>query len=291
MNDIVKEVAFANRKSVKSHFDLVSLEKLLRLSPKDHSQFEHHKVSFYVLLIVTEGTGTHSINYDDFPFKKGTVFALRKGSIHKFHRTNAKGVLLIFTPDFAIQSSDIEGKSRISQLFNEFLGSPKLQLKTTGFVEIESLVHQIENEYLNINDDQTAEIIRNLVQALVLKLHRTKSKNHRNPLNDVYLSKFIQLQELIENECFKNKKVAFYAHEMGVTSKTLNNITQHVIGKSAKSFIVEILIIKIKRLLVNERFSLTEIAYRTGFNEPTNFFKFFRKETGHSPKEFRRSNI
>lgn len=290
MKDTVKEIAFANSKSTRSHFDLVYLEKLLQLIPKDHSQFEHHKVSFYVLLILTEGTGIHSVNYKDFSFKKGTVFALREGTIHKFHKTNAKGILLIFTSDFAVRFSDVEEKLRISQLFNEFLGSPKLQLDNTGLAEIEGLILQIENEYLNIHDDQTAEIIRNLVQALVLKLYGIKSENHRNLLNDVYLSKFIKLQELIENQCFKNKKVTFYAQKMGVTSKTLNNITQHVIGKSAKSFIVEILIIKIKRLLVNERFSLTEVAYKAGFNEPTNFFKFFRKKTGRSPKEFRTSN-
>ncbi|MEM8507916.1 MAG: helix-turn-helix transcriptional regulator [Bacteroidota bacterium] len=289
MKDTIKEVAFAHRKTTKSHFDLVPLEKLLQLSPEDHSQFEHHKVAFYVLLIITEGTGIHSINYEDFSFKKGTVFALRKSTIHKFHKTNAKGILLIFTSDFAVRFSDFKAELRISQLFNEFLGSPKLQLDTSGFAEIESLTGQIEKEFRSIHDDQTGEIIRNLVQVLILKLYRLQSKKYKNPFNTNYLLRFIQLQEQIENKCFENKKVAFYASEMGVTTKTLNTITQHVVGKSAKSFIDEIVIMKIKRLLVNRKFSFTEVAYTTGFNEPTNFFKFFRKKTGLSPKEFRKA--
>jgi len=74
---------------------------------------------------------------------------------------------------------------------------------------------------------------------------------------------------------------------MGVTSRTLNNVTQSVIGKSAKAFIDQVLILHVKRLIINSSLSLTEIAYESGFNQPTNFFKFFRKNTGLSPKEFR----
>jgi len=284
MKDHIKEIAFTNRKFRHSHFDLVHLEKLLQIAPADHSQFEHHKVTFYVLLIVTEGSGTHSVNYKDFSFKRGSIFALRKGTIHKFYKTKAKGVLLIFTSDFVVRFSDFEGKLRISRLFNEFMGSPKFQLEDASFEEIENLVGEVEKEYLDLNDQQTSEIIRNFVQIIILKLYRKKSKN---PINNHYLLKFIRLQELIEKECFEHKKVTYYAKKMSVTSKTLNNITQQVIGKSAKALLDEILIVKIKRLLVQNTNSLSEVAYMAGFSEPTNFFKFFRKKTGLSPKQFR----
>ncbi len=77
---------------------------------------------------------------------------------------------------------------------------------------------------------------------------------------------------------------------MGVTSKTLNNITQSIIGKPVKSFIDEILILQIKRLIINSQLSLTEIAYHVGFDSSTKFFKFFRKRTQLSPKEFKALN-
>jgi len=100
---------------------------------------------------------------------------------------------------------------------------------------------------------------------------------------------FLQLQELVENECFNHKKVSFYAKEMGVTTKTLNNVTQSIIHKSAKTFINDIVVIQSKRLIINSQNSLTEIAYQVGFDEPTNFFKFFKKYTGESPSQFRTS--
>lgn len=287
MTDAVKEIEFINQKTKNSHFDLVSLQKILSLKPRDHSQFEHHKVGFYVLLLITDGNGIHSVNYDDFPFMRGTVFSLRKHTIHKFHKSGAKGKLLIFTEDFAIRFSNRNEGLRLFQLFNELFGSAKLQLSESEFDEIQVLVNQIEKEYFLVNDSESIEIIRNLIQAIVLRLFRVKSKVYHNPSTGNSYFKFALLQELIENECFEHKKVTYYAGKIGVTPKTLSNVTKNMIGKSAKAFIDEIVILQIKRLLANTHLSISEIAYRSGFDEPTNFFKYFRKRTGYSPKSFR----
>lgn len=283
----IKEIGFKNRKAYIGQFDLVALEDIYLKKPTDHNQFDHHKISFFVIIIVTHKKGVHSIDYKNYTYKKGTVFTLRKNNIHKFHKTNAKGKFLVFTEDFVIRNSDKIETLKLFQLFNEMLGSPKLQLNNNDFVEIESIVHQIDKEYLDVKDDHSIEIIRNLIQILIHKLFRIKSKGKDNVGDKKYHLKFIALQKLIEKDCFESKKVSYYANKMGVTTRTLNNITQSVIGKSAKSFIDEIVILQIKRLLINSQLSFTEIAYQSGFDDPTNFFKYFRKQTGLSPNQFK----
>ncbi|OJJ19156.1 hypothetical protein BKI52_20290 [marine bacterium AO1-C] len=287
MERAIKEIAFENKKADHDHFDLVYLEDIVNSTPKDHNQFEHHKIAFYLIMIITQEEGEHNINYRDYSFQKGTVFTLRKNNIHKFYKTKAKGKFLVFTEDFVIRNSNKTETLKLFQLFNEMLGSPKLQLNDDDFGEIESLIAQIEKEYVGVNDDYSIEIIRNLVQVLILKLFRAKSAANDSLKNKKYYLKFLSFQELVEKECFESKKVAYYAHKMGVTSKTLNNITQSVIGKPAKSFIDQIVILQIKRLLINSQLSFTEIAYQTGFDAPTNFFQYFRKKTGLSPRQFK----
>ncbi|CAL2075316.1 AraC family transcriptional regulator, transcriptional activator of pobA [Tenacibaculum sp. 190524A05c] len=285
----IKEIAFKSKKTNHGYFDLVSLEDILNLQPKDHNQFEHHKVAFYIIAIITNGKGIHSVNYKEYPYEKGTIFTLRKNNIHKFIKSNASGKFLIFTEDFIIQYADTYETLKLLQLFNEMLGSPKIQLNKSDYVEIENTISQIESEFFNVKDDYSINIIRNLVQIIVLKLFRIKAKEIQNSENQNYYLKFLKLQELIEKECFESKKVSYYADKMGVTTKTLNNITQSIIDKPAKAFIDEIVILRIKRLLVSSNLSLTEIAYTAGFDLPTNFFKYFRKKTGQSPKEFKTS--
>ncbi len=285
----VTEIAFDKQKTGKYRFDIVDLKSILSKKPDDHSQFEHHKLSFFVIIIMNQGKGNHSINYKDYDFKKGTVFTLRKGNIHKFYKTKAQGRFLIFTNDFVIRNSDKIETQKLFRLFNEMLSSPKLQLSNSEFIEIENLISLIEKEHLDENDNHSHEIIRNLIQIIIHKLFRIKTKRGQY-FEDKYFSNFSTLQELVEKDCFESKKVAFYAEKMGVTSRTLNNVTQSIIGKSAKSFIDEVLILQIKRLIINSNLSFTEIAYQSGFNDSTNFFKFFRKNTGNSPKEFKEKN-
>ena len=39
---------------------------------------------------------------------------------------------------------------------------------------------------------------------------------------------------------------------------------------------------------MNTALSVKEISYKTGFEAPTNFVKFFKKYTGKTPAEFRK---
>ncbi|WP_299888474.1 helix-turn-helix domain-containing protein [uncultured Lacinutrix sp.] len=283
----IKEIVFNKKKENTYYFDLVDLRDVLKLKPKDHNQFDHHRVSFYVIFLIIDKQGKHNINFVDYSYKKGTIFTLRKNNIHKFYKSNANGKLLVFTEDFIIRHSNKTQILKLFQLFNEMLGSSKLQLNTNDYIEIESLVYQIEKEHLSLNDCHSIEIIRSLIQLLILKLFRIKSNENDNFTNKKYYLKLILFQELVEKDCFESKKVSHYANKMGITTKTLNNITHNVIGKNAKSFIDEIVILQIKRLLINSELSFTEIAYKAGFDVSTNFFKYFRKQTGLSPKEFK----
>lgn len=287
MDAVIKKIPFSKKKPGHDFFDLLNLNDILQLKPKDHNQFEHHKISFYVIILATAGKGTHSINYREYSYKKGTVFTLRQDNIHKFYHSRAKGKVLVFTEDFIIHYADKVETLRSFQLFNEMLGTPKLQLGQQQFVEIEKITQQIEREFSTSDDEFSIRIIRSLLQVLILKLIRIKSGENNHSTEERHHLNFIRLQELVQQEWVEHKKVNHYALQMNVTTKTLNNITQRVIGKSAKSFIDEIVTLQIKRLLINSPLSFKEVAYKAGFSDPTNFFKYFRKQTGLSPSQFK----
>ena len=196
---------------------------------------------------------TYNVNFKDYDLKKGTLFTLRKDNIHKFYKSKAKGLLLLFTENFILNHSNQLDASKTFLLFNEMLASPKLQLTEVEYSEIMTLINLIKKEYFDANDDYSFNIVRSFIQIIITKLFRIKSKGNVVFDNRKYLSMFLQLQELVEKECFNHKKVSFYAREMGVTSKTLNNVTQSIIHKSAKTFINEIVIIQSKRLIINSQ--------------------------------------
>ena len=59
-------------------------------------------------------------------------------------------------------------------------------------------------------------------------------------------------------------------------------------NKPVKTYINDSLILEIKRLLMNTSLSIKEISYKTGFEDPTNFVKYFKKYTELTPIDFRK---
>lgn len=286
----VKKIDFKNENVRDSHFDLVRYQDVLKKKPINHSQFESHKISFYALVLFTEGTGKYNVNFEDYKFTKGSLFTLRKENVHKFYQNNAKGFLFVFTKEFvSYQLSNLES-SKIFLLFNEMISSTKLQLTKVVYDEVMSITSLIENEYSKVGDSHSPYIIRNLLLSMFSKLLRIKLNESIVFNNNKYMKRFLIFQEIIEDNCFSCRKVNFYADQMNVTTKTLNNICQSILQKNAKAVINDTFINLTKRLIINSSKSLTEISYEVGFDEPTNFFKYFTKHTGISAKQFRDSN-
>lgn len=146
------------------------------------------------------------------------------------------------------------------------------------------MIERIKTEYFLTQGDYTFNIIRSELQILIAKLARNKNKQNPIKTTSKYLNEFIQFQTLVEKNVTQNAKVSYYAKEMGFSTKTLNTITQHTLSKSAKSFIDEIYIKQIKRLLLNTQHPIKEIAYQTGFEETTNLYKYFKKHIQLTPE-------
>ena len=281
-------IKFRNLRNPRSDFDLLQLENLFRRKDLDHSLEELHVVDFYMLIFIWEGKGMHKIDFTDYPCKKGTLFTIRKDQIHRFYKNDQiQGTLLLFKEEFIISYLEKLEAQKTLQLFNELLGDPKLQLGETEFEEIAAHIERIKQEYQRINDAYSLGIIRSELHILVTKLYRIKSQDDQLIPEKKYLSDFIRFQNLVEKQVKRTTRVKEYAQMLGVSTKTLNAISKSIVNKTAKEFIDEICIKQIKRLLINTSLSIKEIAYDTGFEETTNFYKYFKRRVDMTPEQFR----
>ncbi len=284
-------IKFENSRNPQAEFDILKLEELFGKKYLDHSPYQLHLVEFYVIILIEKGQGLHTIDFTDYQYKKGTLITIRKDQIHKFHKGNSsvKGTALLFTDEFLVSYLEKLEALKSLQLFNEFLGVPKIQLSGMELIQILDLVKRIEQEYLHVNDDYSLGIIRSELHILIAKLYRIKSRNNQIISNRKYLNEFINFQNLVEENATKFTQVKNYANIIGLSTKTLNTITRSIVNKSAKEFIDDICTKQIKRLLINTELSIKEIAYLSGFEETTNFYKYFKRQTQQTPEQFRSS--
>ncbi|MHA7881255.1 MAG: helix-turn-helix domain-containing protein [Saccharospirillum sp.] len=97
--------------------------------------------------------------------------------------------------------------------------------------------------------------------------------------------RFLQLVELHFREHWK---VADYASSMGVTERRLETATRRDSGQSPIILIQRKLISEACLRLAHSPLSVAEVAYGLGFKDPAYFSRFFKRNTGSAPGQWRR---
>lgn len=284
----IKRFKFENHKCPTSQFDLLELEVAFAKEEYQPLLTKLHLVEFYLIVLITDGEGIHTIDFNEYRYQKGTVLTIRKDQIHKYHiNPSTRGYMIFFTEQFVTSAFDEKESQKLVQVFNELLSSPKIQLSASELTDISTMMERLKTEYFDTQDEYTFSILRSELQIMMTKLARNKNKTHPITTTHRYINEFITFQTLVENKVTESSKVSYYAKEMGYSVKTLNTITKSILNKSAKAFIDEIYIKQIKRLLLNTQYPIKEIAYQTGFEEISNFYKYFKKHIQLTPEQFR----
>ena len=281
----IPNIAFQG-KDRKSVFELLNLSDLFeRLDNiEDHEPRQPHRISFFALLIVTKGTGTHQIDLKDYKVEEGTVLKIAKGQVHSFQRNATyQGFLIIFTEEFLMNYFSKSSINLISNLYNYHLSSPVFKNK----IDNEILIHQLQSEIALENSFAHRNIMAAFLDLYLLKLERKSPDNYipKNKSKQFYT--FDQFKSLVETNFTNTRNVKDYANLLFITTKTLNSAVKEFTLNTAKNFIDDYVILEIKRDMMSTNKSLKEIAFDTGFDEVTNFTKFFKKKMNLSPKEFK----
>ncbi len=101
-----------------------------------------------------------------------------------------------------------------------------------------------------------------------------------------------QFMQLIREHSVCEHQVPFYTEKLCITPRYLYEITtQYMNGKTPKQLIDEQLIAEAKVLLNEPHLSVTEIAEQLNFTDQSYLSRFFKKNTGISPKEFRQQKL
>ncbi|MEL7342136.1 MAG: AraC family ligand binding domain-containing protein, partial [Bacteroidota bacterium] len=187
----ITQIIFENKNLPESHFDCIKLEDLLRRQ-MEHDPTNLHMVNFYILIFITAGQGKHTIDFTDYPYRRGSVLLIRKDQVQKFFRSEqARGVLLIFTEDFILSFLQKNAALEAFHLFNDVLSPPKVEVEEAHLNDVIHLVQYLEDEYLRTRDEYSPGILRSLLHVLLAKLDRYKSEGTTNIAHSRYLQEFL----------------------------------------------------------------------------------------------------
>jgi AraC family transcriptional activator of pobA len=247
-----------------------------------------HRHSFYHLLYFTEGKGEHVIDFVKFPVKKGMIYFMKPGQVHGWDfKGNVDGYIINFSPTFLDQ---LLLSSNLLDQFS-FFGS---DVEKQVMVLSKSVQEKVVQIFEKIVGEQYAQKTNSqmMIASLMLQLFLTVSRStvqkneYTSPTyNSVILTNF---EKLIEENYKQLKLPKEYAGLLYITPNHLNALCKDVLGISAGEMIRNRIVLEAKRLLVNFKLSISEIAVELNFKDNSYFVKFFKKYTKTTPEQFRK---
>lgn len=250
-----------------------------------------HRADFYHIIWFQQGCPTHLVDFNPIKIKPNTLLFLNKDTVQRFdNNTKFDGKAILFTDSFFCKTEADTKFLRNSILFNDLFAVSQIQIDnhTKLFAE---LFQQMTNEMLNVKDNLQADILKNLLHNFLLHSEREKRKqNFIEIKKDANLDYIMLFKDLLEKNYIAQKQVNYYAKEMIISEKRLNQATSKLFGKTPKEVIDDRIMLEAKRILAHTTESVKEICYYLGFEEPTNFIKYFKKHSNITPTEFREKN-
>lgn len=289
LSDNIPSVTFRKKLGSDLEVEVIALEDFFARKKTIHLLRRPYRVRFHNILYITSGNGTHYIDFEPYDFSPGSLLFISQEQVQVFDaKPDVSGYLLLFTNEYLEKNLIHSELLSLYRLYNYHLHIPVLSANETVAESFEAIFKELKREYDHPLSFGKEEILRLLIKTMLLKAERIKSSLVGDIKISDWLIKFSKFKELLQKRFSEDRSVKTYAGELKISSKHLNTICKSVSGMTAKQFIDNATVLEIKRVLVTSDTSIQEICYACGFDEPTNFVKYFKKHTGQSPSQFRK---
>lgn len=243
--------------------------------------------NFHGIFIQNEGQAKIAIENEISPLDKGDFIFLRANQVREWMAVTPdfSGYLLIFENEF------------IETFFKDPLFIHRFQFFQTNqpailkcddqfLLEHTANCERIKTELDNLQDD-SHHYIRSLLYTILIQINRAYIKTY-NLSTKLYQDNIsLRFRKALEENIRKKQRVEEYAALLKVSRSQLNMAIKKTSGKSTSIIIRERLLTEIKRDLLYSEKNISEIGYELGFSDSSNFVRFFKRLTGHTPNDFR----
>lgn len=253
-------------------FDAVELRSRVESVP-DRG---YERADFQSFVFVRSGSYTHTVDFEVHECNAGSCLLIRPGQVHRFGpRGDWDGWILIAGPQHVPDTvADLPQHIR--------LGGPLASAVT------ELLDRMVSDAQLPVERDRLNGLLALQTRVLASRLALGDADQERTKLIDLtVLERYRDFRATVEREFRRWHLVAPYAQHLGYSPKSLDRACRAAAALSAKRVIVERIILEAKRLLTHSQLPIATISHQLGFDEATNFVKYFNRETGTTPNQLR----
>lgn len=241
----------------------------------------------YEIVYIKNGSGTVQIDKYISNYENGILLFLGPNTPHMPFGNddfeNRMEVVIQFGEDFIINKL---------RLFPEFSSILKLiSLSKKGIIFHSSIKNKTADLFEKLKSSSSTEKLLNVFQILHILSQASEFKTiKKNDFNLNYKTKDIQrinyAFEYVNNSFHKEIATRIIAKKVGLTTNSFCRLFKKTTHKTFTQFINEFRIRKATELLDQGEFSISEVMYKCGYNDPSYFSKQFKRYKGVSPSVY-----
>jgi len=261
-----------------------------------HMSHDSFRRDFYKLIFIEKGSGLLHFGDKTIAVAKNTLFFSNPETPFSWDPENSEqtGFFCMFTKDFIFNSQDLQRDYLQSVLDSDNFVLP-LNKEDTGFIRviIENIYSEAQSGYVSKYD-----LLRNYTWIILHKLIKGNDNSlpHQHNASERISRMFLNILEssfLINSpsDTIRLKTPFAFARQLSVHVNHLNRALKASTGKTTTDLISARIMHEAKSLLKHTNWSISDISNCLHFQHPSNFQAFFKKQTGLSPKEFRKNGI
>jgi len=275
---------------------LVSLIDFEKIKCFSEEKYRSVSYNFYSIAIKKNFEGKIKYGQNDYDFDEGLMTFFAPGQVITTEINYDKvisGWWLVVHPDF-IRGTALALKMGNYGFFS-YAVHEALHLSIAEESFLEDLIFKIGKELNSALDSFSHDVI---ISYLELFLNYCNRFYHRQFItrkqggNDLLTKVEVLLINYFSSEEQSQQglpTVQYLAQQLNFSSKYLSDMLKATTGQTTQQHIHAKLIEKAEEILTTTNLSVSEIAYRLGFEHPQSFSKLFKSKTDVSPLEYRQS--
>jgi len=267
--------------------DIIISDSLTKLPLPDGPR----RMTFIVVAMCTNGTVTMSIDTNNVQITKGDLVIISERHVIDNYKASAdaEGQLMIMSTRFFYDV--VHDVSDLSSLF--ILSKEQSLLSLDGresdiFTEYYTL---LKRKVADTSNSYRRNIVGSIIHTMFYELcdvvaRRQQAIHSHNTRASIVFTKFISLLEISHKQ---ERRVGWYAEQMGITPKHLSETVKAVSMRTPNEWIDSYVTLAARLLLKNTTKSIKEIAAELNFPNQSFLGKYFKEHVGMSPSQYRNS--
>ena len=253
---------------------------------------------FFIVKLKLKYCGDIGYGRTKYDYTEGSVFCFAPGQsvqINLKEGEKPNSVCLLFHPDL-INGTELGKIIRTQYPYFSYGINEALQVSEEEQAFLLETMDRIKREADQEADAHSLNMVRiniALILEFLLRLY-DRQFQRQGPQNQEVLTKFEnQLHDYFTQRLPQKQglpTVEYFARQAGYTPNYFGDLIKKSIGIGAQDYIVSYIVNLAKHKLLLPGSSIKETAYELGFQYPQHFTRFFSKQVGCSPKEFKTKN-